>query len=205
MVAQVIVPASAPDLVRRLILAGTAPAGDQGPAATAAVLQAAVEKAGAQGKHPKHFLFFLADRDQPSGRGRVPSRVWTRRTEGPRCPGIQRDDRCPADRAREVGAGHLTCGTHETWISPSWLSTATTTRCCRRSTRSISPSCCPTPSSASYPGLRPRRHLPAPGGVRGAGAGLPPRLTRKPSAPPDGATAPAPAPHAGRGGGAPAV
>jgi pimeloyl-ACP methyl ester carboxylesterase len=47
-----------PDLVRRVILAGTAPAGDQGPAATGAVLRAALEKAGAQGKHPKHFLFF---------------------------------------------------------------------------------------------------------------------------------------------------
>ena len=47
-----------PDLVRRVILAGTAPAGDQGPAATGAVLQAAMEKAGAEGKHPKHFLFF---------------------------------------------------------------------------------------------------------------------------------------------------
>jgi pimeloyl-ACP methyl ester carboxylesterase len=56
-VAQVIVQRR-PDLVRRVILAGTAPAGDQGPAATGAVLQAALEKAGAQGKHPKHFLFF---------------------------------------------------------------------------------------------------------------------------------------------------
>jgi pimeloyl-ACP methyl ester carboxylesterase len=57
MVAQVIVE-QRPDLVRRVILAGTAPAGDQGPAATGAVLQSAIEKAGAQGKHPKHFLFF---------------------------------------------------------------------------------------------------------------------------------------------------
>src|SRR3954454_9257321 len=57
MVAQVIVERR-PDLIRRVILAGTAPAGDQGPAATGAVLQAAIEKAGAQGKHPKHFLFF---------------------------------------------------------------------------------------------------------------------------------------------------
>jgi pimeloyl-ACP methyl ester carboxylesterase len=47
-----------PELVRRIILAGTAPAGDQGPAATGAVLQAALEQASAQGKHPKHFLFF---------------------------------------------------------------------------------------------------------------------------------------------------
>jgi pimeloyl-ACP methyl ester carboxylesterase len=56
-VAQVIVQ-QRPDLVRRVILAGTAPAGDRGPAATGAVLQAALEKASAQGKHPKHFLFF---------------------------------------------------------------------------------------------------------------------------------------------------
>lgn len=56
-VAQVILE-QRPDLVRRVILAGTAPAGDQGPAATGAVLQAALEEAGAQGKHPKHFLFF---------------------------------------------------------------------------------------------------------------------------------------------------
>jgi pimeloyl-ACP methyl ester carboxylesterase len=56
-VAQVMVQ-QRPDLVRRVILAGTAPAGDEGPAATGAVLQAALEKAGAQGKHPKHFLFF---------------------------------------------------------------------------------------------------------------------------------------------------
>ncbi|HVQ18790.1 MAG TPA: alpha/beta hydrolase [Actinomycetes bacterium] len=57
MVAQVIVERR-PDLVRRVILAGTAPAGDLGPAATGAVLQSAFEKASAQGKHPKHFLFF---------------------------------------------------------------------------------------------------------------------------------------------------
>jgi acetyl esterase/lipase/thioesterase domain-containing protein len=57
MVAQVIVQ-QRPDLVRRVILAGTAPAGDPGPAATGALLQAAIEEAAAQGKHPKHFLFF---------------------------------------------------------------------------------------------------------------------------------------------------
>jgi pimeloyl-ACP methyl ester carboxylesterase len=57
MVAQVILERR-PDLVRRVILAGTAPAGDPGPAATGAILQAAMEKASAQGKHPKHFLFF---------------------------------------------------------------------------------------------------------------------------------------------------
>jgi pimeloyl-ACP methyl ester carboxylesterase len=57
MVSQVIVQ-QRPDLVRRVILAGTAPASDPGPAATGAILQTALDKAGAQGKHPKHFLFF---------------------------------------------------------------------------------------------------------------------------------------------------
>ncbi|MGJ6969564.1 alpha/beta fold hydrolase [Streptosporangium sp. G11] len=47
-----------PDLVRRVILAGTSPAGDAGPANAFAVLQEAIEKATAAGKHPKHFLFF---------------------------------------------------------------------------------------------------------------------------------------------------
>jgi pimeloyl-ACP methyl ester carboxylesterase len=47
-----------PELVRRIILAGTSPAGGEGAAAVGAVLGAATEKAGAEGKHPKHFLFF---------------------------------------------------------------------------------------------------------------------------------------------------
>jgi pimeloyl-ACP methyl ester carboxylesterase len=47
-----------PDLVRRIILAGTSPAGDEGAAAAGATIQAAIEKAGTQGKHPKQFLFF---------------------------------------------------------------------------------------------------------------------------------------------------
>ncbi|MDQ7809160.1 alpha/beta hydrolase [Amycolatopsis sp. A133] len=57
MVAQAVVQQE-PDLVRRLILAGTAPAGDAGPASALPVLQDAIEKAAAAGKHPKHFLFF---------------------------------------------------------------------------------------------------------------------------------------------------
>jgi pimeloyl-ACP methyl ester carboxylesterase len=47
-----------PDLVRRIVLAGTSPAGDAGPADTFAVLQDAMQNATAEGKHPKHFLFF---------------------------------------------------------------------------------------------------------------------------------------------------
>ncbi len=47
-----------PGLVRKLILAGTAPEGGDGIANMGAVLQDGVGKAGASGKHPKHFLFF---------------------------------------------------------------------------------------------------------------------------------------------------
>jgi pimeloyl-ACP methyl ester carboxylesterase len=61
MVAQVIAQRR-PDVVRRCILAGTAPAGDEGAAAWGAVLQDAFAKADAEGKHPKHLLFFSPSR-----------------------------------------------------------------------------------------------------------------------------------------------
>jgi pimeloyl-ACP methyl ester carboxylesterase len=47
-----------PDLLRRIILAGTGLAGGKGTSDLAAVLQDAFQKAAAQKKHPKHFLFF---------------------------------------------------------------------------------------------------------------------------------------------------
>jgi pimeloyl-ACP methyl ester carboxylesterase len=47
-----------PGLVRKIILAGTGPAGGEGIANVGAVLQDAFGKAGATSKHPKHFLFF---------------------------------------------------------------------------------------------------------------------------------------------------
>lgn len=47
-----------PGLVRKIILAGTGPAGGEGIANIGAVLQDAFGKAGATNKHPKHFLFF---------------------------------------------------------------------------------------------------------------------------------------------------
>lgn len=47
-----------PDLVRKLIIAGAGPAGGEGISNMGAVLQDALAKAGASGKHPKHFLFF---------------------------------------------------------------------------------------------------------------------------------------------------
>jgi pimeloyl-ACP methyl ester carboxylesterase len=57
MVAQVVAQ-QRPELVRRLILAGTGPAGGNGGASAGPVLQSAIQQASSQGKHPKHFLFF---------------------------------------------------------------------------------------------------------------------------------------------------
>jgi pimeloyl-ACP methyl ester carboxylesterase len=47
-----------PELVRKIVLAGTGPAGGKGIANVAAVLQGAVQKAAAEHRHPKHLLFF---------------------------------------------------------------------------------------------------------------------------------------------------
>jgi pimeloyl-ACP methyl ester carboxylesterase len=47
-----------PGLVRKVIIAGSAPAGGEGISNMGAVLQDALAKAAASGKHPKHFLFF---------------------------------------------------------------------------------------------------------------------------------------------------
>jgi pimeloyl-ACP methyl ester carboxylesterase len=47
-----------PELVHKIILAGTGPAGGAGIANVGAILQDAFAKAEATHKHPKHFLFF---------------------------------------------------------------------------------------------------------------------------------------------------
>jgi pimeloyl-ACP methyl ester carboxylesterase len=47
-----------PGLVRKIILAGTGPAGGEGIVNVGAILQDAFAKAGASNKHPKQFLFF---------------------------------------------------------------------------------------------------------------------------------------------------
>jgi pimeloyl-ACP methyl ester carboxylesterase len=47
-----------PELIRKIVLAGTGPAGGVGTSDPAATLQGAFQRAGAEHKHPKHFLFF---------------------------------------------------------------------------------------------------------------------------------------------------
>ena len=55
-----------PGLVRKIILAGTGPAGGAGIAKVGAVLQDALGKAGASNKHPKQFLFFTQTKNGQS-------------------------------------------------------------------------------------------------------------------------------------------
>lgn len=52
-----------PGLVRKIILAGTGPAGGEGISGVGGLIQNAFQKAGETGKHPKHFLFFTETAD----------------------------------------------------------------------------------------------------------------------------------------------
>lgn len=58
-----------PDLVRRIILAGTAPTGGEGISKMGAVLLDAVARAGAENKHPKQYLFFTQSPDGQKAAG----------------------------------------------------------------------------------------------------------------------------------------
>jgi len=64
-----------PDLVRRIILAGTAPTGGEGISKMGDVLQDAVARAGAEKKHPKQFLFFTQTEDGQKAAGEFLQRL----------------------------------------------------------------------------------------------------------------------------------
>src|SRR5260370_8899017 len=70
-----------PDLVRRIILAGTAPAGGEGIINVGAVLQDAIAKAGAENKHPKHLLFFRPSKDSQKAADAFLSRLSERKQD----------------------------------------------------------------------------------------------------------------------------
>jgi pimeloyl-ACP methyl ester carboxylesterase len=64
-----------PDLVRKIILAGTGPAGGEGILNIGAVLQNAFTKAEAAHKHPKQFLFFTQTRNGQAAAGEFLGRL----------------------------------------------------------------------------------------------------------------------------------
>ncbi|GHH85762.1 alpha/beta hydrolase [Streptomyces sulfonofaciens] len=111
-VAQVVVQRN-PDRVRRIVLAATTPAGAQGPAATGALLQDAVQKATEQGKHPKHFLFF-----EPSSSGQDAANAFLARLET-----RTQDDRDTPISNETVGAQLTALTKWEQDTSPAALAT----------------------------------------------------------------------------------
>jgi len=70
-----------PDLVRRMILAGTSAAGGEGVSNVAAVLQNAVAKATVEKKHPKQSLFFTQSHDGQKAAAEFLRRLDTRQQD----------------------------------------------------------------------------------------------------------------------------
>jgi pimeloyl-ACP methyl ester carboxylesterase len=70
-----------PNLVRRIILAGTSAAGGEGVSNVNAVLQNAVAKATAEKKHPKQSLFFTPSRDGQKAAAEFLQRLGTRQQD----------------------------------------------------------------------------------------------------------------------------
>jgi pimeloyl-ACP methyl ester carboxylesterase len=70
-----------PDLVRRMILAGTSTAGGEGVSNVGAVLQNAVAKATAEKKHPKQSLFFTQSHDGQKAAAEFLQRLDTRKQD----------------------------------------------------------------------------------------------------------------------------
>jgi pimeloyl-ACP methyl ester carboxylesterase len=67
--------------VRRVILAGTAPAGGEGISNAGALLQDAIAKAGVENKHPKHLLFFRPSKNSQKAAGAFLSRLSERKED----------------------------------------------------------------------------------------------------------------------------
>jgi len=70
-----------PDLVRRMILAGTSAAGGEGISNVGSVLQNAVARATAEKKHPKQLLFFTQSQDAQKAAAEFLQRLDTRQQD----------------------------------------------------------------------------------------------------------------------------
>jgi pimeloyl-ACP methyl ester carboxylesterase len=70
-----------PDLVRRMILAGTSASGGEGVSNVASVLQNAVARATAEKKHPKQSLFFTQSQDGQKAAAEFLQRLAARQQE----------------------------------------------------------------------------------------------------------------------------
>ena len=70
-----------PDLVRKLIIAGSGPAGGTGISNMGSVVQEAMAKAAEAGKHPKQFLFFTQTSDGQAAAGSFVARLAERQVD----------------------------------------------------------------------------------------------------------------------------
>jgi pimeloyl-ACP methyl ester carboxylesterase len=70
-----------PALVRKIILAGTGPAGGEGIARIGEVLQEAMQRSAAENKHPKNFLFFTHSELSQKAAGAFLARLSERTTD----------------------------------------------------------------------------------------------------------------------------
>jgi pimeloyl-ACP methyl ester carboxylesterase len=70
-----------PALVRKIILAGTGPAGGEGIARIGEVLQWAMQRSAAENKHPKNFLFFTPSELSQKAAGEFLTRLSERSTD----------------------------------------------------------------------------------------------------------------------------
>ena len=142
MIAQVIAQ-NDPELVRKLILAGTGPAGGEGITNVTRLSHLDTVRALLTLQDPKQFLFFTRT---PNGRqaGKEFLARLKERTDEPGQGHLGSGPTCrPAVRPSTAGAWNAptTCPSSS---SPSWSPTARATGWCRPRTRSTWPGACPT-------------------------------------------------------------
>jgi pimeloyl-ACP methyl ester carboxylesterase len=70
-----------PALIRKIILAGTGPAGGAGIARIGEVLQGAMKRSARENKHPKNYLFFTSSKSSQKSAGEFLTRLGERTTD----------------------------------------------------------------------------------------------------------------------------
>ena len=159
-----------PDLVRRIILAGTGPAGGEGIDKVTGLTYLDMARGALTFRDAKYYLFFTRTANGRSRGTGVPEaaegahgRTATRRSPCPRSGHTSRPSTAGVCSSRPTSRASST---------PCSSPTATTTGWCPAATRSTWPVACRTPAH-DLPGRRPRRHLPVPRAVRRRSTGLP--------------------------------
>ncbi len=147
MIAQVIAQ-DAPQLVRKLILTGTGPAGGEGIKNVSRLSHLDTLRALFTLQDPKQFLFFTRTAGGRRAGKQFLARLKERTHTGTRRSPSRRTS--PSSRPSTAGGSH-SCRTSPSSISPCSSPTARVTGWCRRRTRSNWPGDCRTPTWSSIP------------------------------------------------------